>query len=378
MGGSSAPSKPKPVNTAETTRQKARTRANALFDKDVGGQAFTKSLVPGMHNDRTSGYSLIRNNANANSGGNGMSGHYQSVLNNGGYTNDQRQALDQTMGFANGQRYVDTARQNYVADAAKQKSYSENNLSGIADRSAYDGREQYFNGIEGDAHRSYAEDNLSDVASGEYLHRKDPHFEQALARSMSDASNDVNMGAAAAGRYGSAVHQGNVARELGDMSASARLDQYYREREAQMQANSMLDTQRNANLDTRFDVARAREEQYAQSLAQQMQAASLMDAERRAGLGIQLDAANSISANQASDYDRQLAASQQAYIAGQQSLNNMQTAYRGKNAPAQDLIAVGQAFEEQEASRLADERRALHEKQEKQWELVRNMQGAGY
>lgn len=375
MGGSSAPSKP--TNTAASTSQKARNRANSLFDKGIGGQAFEKSLVPDMHADRSRGYQFIRENADANLGGNGMSAHYQTVLDNGGYTNDQRQVMDQTTGFANGQRYVDTSRQNYVADAAKQKSYSETSLSGIADRSAYDGRDQHFNAIAGDAQRSYAEDNLSGIASGAYLDRKDPHFERALSRSLSDASNDVSMGAAAAGRYGSAVHQGNVARELGDMSATARLDQYYRERDAQMQANSMLDGQRNANLDTRFDVARAREEQYAQSLAQQMQATSLMDSERRAALGMQLDAANSISASQAADYDRQLAAGQQAYLAGQQSLENMDTAYRGKNVPAQDLIGVGGAYEEQQARKLADERRVLHEKQQKEWELVRNMQAAG-
>lgn len=376
MGGSSAPSTPK--NTTASTSQKARDKANSLFDQGIGGQAFTDSLVPDMHADRTQGYSFIRANANANSDGNGMSAYYQNVLNNGGYTNDQRQAVDQAMGFANGQQYVDTTRQNHVADAAQQQSYSEANLSGIANGSAYDGRYQYFNGIEGDAHRSYAEDNLSDVASGAYLDRKDPYFEQRLARSLNDASNDVGMGAAAAGRYGSAVHQGNVASELSDMSASARLDQYYREREAQVQANSMLDAQRNANLDTRFDVANSREVQYAQGLAQQMQAASLMDAERRAGLGLQLDAANSISVNQASDYDRQLAASQQAYLAGQQSLDNLQTAYQGQNVPAQDLIGIGNAYEEQEARKLADERRILHEKQQKEWELVRNMQAAGY
>lgn len=376
MGGSSAPSST-PANTAASTQQKALDKANSLFDQGIGGEAFTKSLVPDMYADRSQGYSLIRANANANSGGNGMSGYYQSVLNNGGYTDDQRQVTDQAMSFANGQQYIDTAQQQYVADAAKQPSYSEANLSGIANGSAYDGRDQYYNGIEGDAHNSYAENNLSQVASGAYLDRKDPYFEQVLARSLSDASTNVNMGAAAAGRYGSAVHQGNVASELGDMSATARLDQYYREREAQVQANAMLDAQRNTNLDTRFNVANAREDQYAQSLAQRMQAASLMDAERRAGLGLGLDAANSISAAQATDYDRQLAAGQQAYLAGQQSFENVNTAYQGQNMPAQDLIAIGQAYEEQEARVLADERRALYEEQQKQWELVRNLQASG-
>lgn len=55
-------------------------------------------------------------------------------------------------------------------------------------------------------------------------------FNAILDRSQTDAQHSVNQGAAAAGRYGGAVHQGNVAREVADVSNRMRVDdQRYRE-----------------------------------------------------------------------------------------------------------------------------------------------------
>lgn len=62
---------------------------------------------------------------------------------------------------------------------------------------------------------------LQQYASGQNLDgRNNPAFNQVLNRMQDDAVERVDMGAAAAGRYGSGVHQGNVAREVGNVTAN--------------------------------------------------------------------------------------------------------------------------------------------------------------
>lgn len=49
-------------------------------------------------------------------------------------------------------------------------------------------------------------------------------FSDALRRSQEDAQTAANLSASGAGRYGSAIHQGNVSREIGDLTNRAMLD----------------------------------------------------------------------------------------------------------------------------------------------------------
>lgn len=83
-------------------------------------------------------------------------------------------------------------------------------------------------------------DPLMSVAGGQYLDRQDPNFERALGAASESAANQINLGASAAGRYGGAVHQGNVAREIGNYEAGQRVGQYNLERDRQMQASQNL------------------------------------------------------------------------------------------------------------------------------------------
>lgn len=64
-------------------------------------------------------------------------------------------------------------------------------------------------------------DYLSPIAGGDFSN--DATFNQTLGAAQQDATDAVNMGASAAGRYGSAVHQGNVAKEVGDLTNRAKL-----------------------------------------------------------------------------------------------------------------------------------------------------------
>lgn len=57
--------------------------------------------------------------------------------------------------------------------------------------------------------------NIRQVANSSFDINSDPGFQQV----MRNAENAVNANASAAGRYGSGTHQGNLAREIGDLGA---------------------------------------------------------------------------------------------------------------------------------------------------------------
>jgi len=64
-------------------------------------------------------------------------------------------------------------------------------------------------------------DMFRPIAQGDFSN--DQTFNRTLGRAQEDARNSVNLGASAAGRYGSATHQGNVAREVGELTDRAQL-----------------------------------------------------------------------------------------------------------------------------------------------------------
>lgn len=109
-----------------------------------------------------------------------------------------------------------------------------------------------FQELSGARGPSVSEQNLMRIAQGGMLGLDDPNFEAVLARATQRQNDAVNMQASSMGRYGSGAHQGVLAREVGDMQAQARMEQLMRERQAQVEANSLIDTQRNIGDQTRL------------------------------------------------------------------------------------------------------------------------------
>jgi len=67
-------------------------------------------------------------------------------------------------------------------------------------------------------------DNLSNYVGSTY--NSSPGFEQILRQAQDDTAKYVNMGASAAGRTGSGVHQGTLGREIGNLTANMRYNDY--------------------------------------------------------------------------------------------------------------------------------------------------------
>lgn len=126
--------------------------AQNLFNAGIGGQVNTTPTVIPWSSQTMQGANNIQNNATANSGGRGLSGQYQGIINSGGYNSAQNDALANTRSLAN-------------------STYS-----------------------------------IS------------PELQKVLDAQSSQAADQVNASVSGAGRYGSAVHQGNLASTIGDLT----------------------------------------------------------------------------------------------------------------------------------------------------------------
>lgn len=67
-----------------------------------------------------------------------------------------------------------------------------------------------------------------------------PGFQSVLKQATDSAGQAVDMGASAAGRYGSGIHQGNVAREVGNVAGQLTSNEYNDYKNRQDAANTSL------------------------------------------------------------------------------------------------------------------------------------------
>lgn len=82
--------------------------------------------------------------------------------------------------------------------------------------------------------------NYADVASGKFLDNSDPAFRAALDRAANGVAADVNASMGANGRYGSNVHVGALADEVGALRTNAELENQRYEQARQAGAISAL------------------------------------------------------------------------------------------------------------------------------------------
>lgn len=89
--------------------------------------------------------------------------------------------------------------------------------------------------------------NLLQMASGQYLKSGNPYFNDALKGQLGATADQVQSSFAGAGRYGSGANTGVLTQELGNIRANALSDQFNRDTQNMLTANSQIDTA-NSNL----------------------------------------------------------------------------------------------------------------------------------
>jgi hypothetical protein len=70
------------------------------------------------------------------------------------------------------------------------------------------------------------EQRLTDMARNPFNVNDNPAFQNVLKQATDSAGQAVDMGASAYGRYGSGIHQGNVAREVGNVAGNLTNNEY--------------------------------------------------------------------------------------------------------------------------------------------------------
>lgn len=81
---------------------------------------------------------------------------------------------------------------------------------------------------------------LTGQATAKFDPNNNPGFASVLKQATDSANNAVNLGASAAGRYGSGIHQGNVAREVGNVAGQLTANEYNDFKNRQDAANASL------------------------------------------------------------------------------------------------------------------------------------------
>lgn len=113
---------------------------------------------------------------------------------------------------------------------------------------------EQMGGIEGVSGPSYAEQNLAGMAQGDYL-TGNPYLGDVIANSSRDIREAANENASGLGRYGSGAHDSVLARQIGDMSAGLRYNDFANQQQQMMAANQMMDANRYAGLDRQIGLA---------------------------------------------------------------------------------------------------------------------------
>lgn len=91
-----------PWGAAQPALKQGISEAQRLYNNGTGAQVYTGSTVVPWDAKTQQGMGQITDAANANSNGQGTSGQYQDIINNGGYNAGQLDALNNTRAVANG------------------------------------------------------------------------------------------------------------------------------------------------------------------------------------------------------------------------------------------------------------------------------------
>lgn len=167
-----------PWSAAQPALKTGLDQAQKLFNADPTGKStvYTGSTVVPWDRRTSHGMNETMQNAYANWDGRGLSGQYQDVINQGGFNDPQKAALSNTQATANSKFDINA----------------------------------------------------------------NPAFQKVLQQAQGAARDSVNLSAGSAGRYGGAIHQGNLASEVGDLTSRMVGQEYQNWQNRRDAANSNL------------------------------------------------------------------------------------------------------------------------------------------
>lgn len=219
------------TTTSNTTAQpypKAKPLLNSII-RDAKRQykrgpadVYTGSTVTPMSQYTTDAYGEMNSIANANSGGRGMSGHLQTIMNNGGFNPDQMESMESMRNLTNNRFLNSLIDGNGLTDP---QNRSLNRLEGTVNANNAEFQRLFDQGGLTEDQHSVASKYRTDMNSPFDLNAN-PAFQQVQDNMLRAAGQGVNAQAAAAGRYGGGANQAILGREQGKIGAQMALDEY--------------------------------------------------------------------------------------------------------------------------------------------------------
>ncbi len=178
MGSKTQTSESSPWQPAQSRLITSMEDADKLYKQGIGGRSWTGLTTAPMSRDQTGGLDSMRNVATGfQPWMNSAAGRLDSIANSATSNPDLAQARG----------YMQAAVGGYGAPSTG---------------------------------------NIDAIGAAGMRGAADPAFNQALDIASRKAREQVDLSASGAGRYGSGIHQGNVAREIADIQTGARANQY--------------------------------------------------------------------------------------------------------------------------------------------------------
>lgn len=379
-----------PWSAAQPALKLGLNEATKLFKSNPDGSYYKGNTVIDWSNRTKQGMGDIQALANANRGGKGLSGQYQDIINQGGYNDQQQQASNALSGIVGGsgltpQQIAAMGGMNNIVKSGGYNAAQNAALSSLGNTMGLGGYNSAMRGALGgfqnlarnpfNAQQNAAMQNTQDIANSSFDPNSNPAFQQVLKQAQDSARDSVNMSAGASGRYGGGVHQGNLASEVGDLTARAVGDEYRNWQGRRDTANQNLFQMGQSGIGTQL-AAQGNVANLGQSAQGNLaNAQNSMFNMGQTGQSNVANAQNSIFNMGQTGQANRMGAAGNLYQMGQGAIGNLGNAYQGMKNPAQDLMQVG-GMEEDLATRQMNEKlRLWNDKFNAPWEQIARLNG---
>lgn len=337
-----------PWKPAQPALQFGVNQALKMVKKDSNGSdtVYKGSTVVPWASQTKQGMGAIQGAANANIGGRGLTGQYQDIINQGGLTDAQQGAMKNMQGMpSDGLTAAQRSAMQGMSGVVKDGGYNS------ATRGALGGLQAMardpFNSFQDAALR-----NTQNTANSRFDLNANPAFQQVLQQAQGAARDSVNLSAGGAGRYGSGVHQGNLASEVGDLTSRMVGNEYNNWQNRRDVANQNLFTMGQTGIGTQMAANQGAGTLGQNALANVQNAQGNLFNMGQSGLANRMNTQNAI------------------FGMGQQGVGNLGTAYEGMQQPAQDLMQVGAMNEDLATRQMNDKLRIFNQKNNAPWEQL--------
>ncbi|RVI91826.1 hypothetical protein [Sinorhizobium meliloti] len=337
-----------PWGAAQPALKLGLARAEKVFRDDPMGQKniYTGSTVVPWSSQTKYGMNLVQDVAQDNAWGRGASKQYQDIINQGGLTDPQQGALKNLQGMpADGLTAAQRSAMQGMSNTVGAGGYN------AATRGALGGLQAMardpFN-----EHQDAALRNTQNTANSRFDVNANPAFQQVLQQAQGAARDSVNLSAGGAGRYGSGVHQGNLASEVGDLTARMVGNEYNNWQNRRDTANQNLFTMGQTGIGTQMAANQGAGSLGQNALANVQNAQNNLFNMGQSGLANRMNTQNAI------------------FGMGQQGIGNLGTAYQGLSQPAQDMMQVGAMNEDLATRQMNDKLRVFNDTQNAPWNQI--------